>query len=140
MREFRGNHPEKLGLERILCASQFTIRDMAGTSSVAVSHYTNTWSSQHNQVSRTPYFTYPLVIRHIVLIFIHISLFLVHNSTIIAELIVKFSPCISPCHDPELPPSTISNECTIHPVWCSPSPAYTQYGIRPRLISFPSFS
>ena len=45
-------------------------------------------------------------ILHIVLIFIPISLFLVHNSIIIAEHKVKLSLSISPCHNYELTPST----------------------------------
>jgi len=116
MRGYGGNHHEKLGLKIISCASQLTIPDMAGTSPNPACNYTDTKSSQPNQASRTPDFAYPLVILHIVLIFIPISLFLVHNSTIIAEHKVKSFLSISPCHDHELTPSTAYTEYSIHRV------------------------
>jgi len=56
MRGEEGNHDEKLGLERISCASQCTIPDTAGTSPDPVCNYTDTWSSQPIQASRTPDF------------------------------------------------------------------------------------
>jgi len=123
MRGYGGNHDEKLRPKRISCASQFTIPDKAGTSPDPVCNYSDMMSSQPNQASRTPDFAYPLVILHIVLIFIPISHFLVHNSTTIAEHKVKSSISISPCHDQELTPST----------------AYTEYSIQPRLLVLPSF-
>ena len=49
------------------------------------------------------------------------SLFLIHNSTIIAEHKVKSSLSISPCHDHELTLST-----SIHQVQHTPNTAYTQ--------------
>jgi len=61
MRGDGGNDHEKLGLKRISCASQFTIPDTAGTSADPAFNYTDTRSSQPNQVSRTPDFSYPLV-------------------------------------------------------------------------------
>ena len=48
------------------------------------------------------------------------SLFLVHNSTIIAELKVKSSLSISPCHDHELTPSTAHTEYSTHRVQHTP--------------------
>jgi len=59
MRGDEGNHHEKLGLERISCASQFTIT--AGTTPDPAGKNTDTRSSKPNQVSRTPDFSYPLV-------------------------------------------------------------------------------
>jgi len=59
-REIRGdggNHHEKLGLKRILCASQFTIPDTAGTSPDLAGNNTDTWPSKPNQASRTPAFS-----------------------------------------------------------------------------------
>jgi hypothetical protein len=66
-REIRGdvgNHHEKLGLERISCASQLTIPDMAGTSPDPVGNNNDTRSSKPkeasskpNQESRTPDFS-----------------------------------------------------------------------------------
>jgi hypothetical protein len=61
MRGDGGNHHEKLGLMRISCASQFTIPDTAGTSPDPAGNITDTRSSQSNQASRTPDFSYPLV-------------------------------------------------------------------------------
>jgi hypothetical protein len=123
-REMRGdgtNHHEKLGLQRISCASQFTIPDTVGTSPDPACNHTDTRSSQPNQASRTPDFSYPLVSSTSFSSSSPISLFLVHNSTIIAEHIVKSS--LSPCHDHELTPRT----------------AYTEFSIHPRLFVFPSF-
>jgi len=54
------------------------------------------------------------------------SLFLVHNSTIIAEYKVKSSLSISPWHDHELTPSTAYTEYSIHCVQHTPSTASTQ--------------
>jgi len=59
-REIRGdggNHHEKLGLQRILCASQLTIPDTAGTSPDPAGNNTDTRSSKPNQASRTPDFS-----------------------------------------------------------------------------------
>jgi hypothetical protein len=56
-----GNHREKLGLKRILCASQFTMPDMAGTTPDPASKNPNTKCSKPIQASRTPGFSYPLV-------------------------------------------------------------------------------
>jgi len=90
MRGYGGNHQEKLGLTRISYASQFAIPDTAGTSPHPACNNINTRSSKPNQASCTPDFSYPLVILHIILIFIpHLSLFLVHNSTVITEHKVK---------------------------------------------------
>jgi len=58
-REIRGdggNHHENLGLQRISCAGQFTIPDMARTSSDPAGTNTDTRSSKSNQASRTPDF------------------------------------------------------------------------------------
>jgi len=61
MRGDGGNHHEKLGLQRISCACQFTIPNTAGMSSDPACHYTDTRSSEPNEVSHTPDFSYPLV-------------------------------------------------------------------------------
>jgi len=108
MRGDAGNHHEKLELTRISCASQFTILDTAGKSPDPAGTNTDTRSFKPNQASRTPDFSYPLVPYHS-----HLhppSLFLVHNSTIIAEHKVKSSLSISPCNDHELTPSTASTQ------------------------------
>jgi len=46
LRGYWGNHHEELGLKRISCASQFTIPDMAGTTSDTACNITDTRSSQ----------------------------------------------------------------------------------------------
>jgi len=48
-----GNHYEKLGLKRILRASQFAIPDTAGTTPDQAGKNTNTRSSEPNEASRT---------------------------------------------------------------------------------------
>jgi hypothetical protein len=118
-REMRGdatNDHEKLGLERISCASPFTIPDTAGTCPDPACHNTDTRSSKPNQASRTPDFAYPLVSFTLFSSSSLISLFLVHNSTIIPEHKVQPSLSISPCHDDELTPSTAYPEYSIHQV------------------------
>jgi hypothetical protein len=52
-----GNHHEKLGLERISCASELTMPDMAGTCPDLAGNITNTGVSKPNQASRTPHFS-----------------------------------------------------------------------------------
>jgi len=133
MRGDGGNHHEKLGLKRISCASQFTIPDTAGTSPDPACNYTETRSSQPNQASWIPDFSYPFVSSTSFSSSSPISLFLVHNSNIITEHKVKSSLSISPCHDHELTQSTAYTEYSIHLVQHTPS----KY---PRLFVFPSFS
>jgi len=123
MREMRGdggNHHEKLGLKRILYASQFTSPYTACTSPDPAHNYPKTRCSQPNQASRTPDVSYILVSTTSCSSSSPISHFLVHNSNIITEHKVNLSLSISRCHDHELTPST----------------AYTEY---PRLFVFLSF-
>jgi hypothetical protein len=121
MRGYGGNHHEKLGLKIISCASQFTIPDTAGPSSDPACIYTDTRSSQPNPASRTPDYSDPLVSSTSFSSSSPISLFLVHNSTIIAEHKVESSLSISPCHDHELAPSLAYTESSIHRVQHTPS-------------------
>ena len=116
MRGYGGNHHEKLGLKRIQCASQLTIPDTAGKSPDPACDYTDTMLLQPNQASRTRDFSYPLVSSTSFSSSSPISLFLVHNSTIIAEHKVKSSLSISPCHDHELTPSKAYTEHCIQRV------------------------
>jgi len=129
MRGYRGNHHEKLGLMRISCAGQFTIPHTACASFDPVCNNTDTRSSQPNQASHTPDYSYPLVSSTSFSSSSPISLFLVHNSTIIAEHKMKSSLSISPCHDHELAPSIAYTEYSIHQVQHTPSTAYTEYSI-----------
>jgi len=94
-----GNHHEKLGLKRISGASKFTIRDTAGMSPNRACIITDRRSSKPKQASNTPVYSYPLVSSILFSSSSPISLFLIHNSTIIAEQKVKSSLRISPCYD-----------------------------------------
>ena len=116
MRQDGTNCHEKPGLKRILCASQFTIPNIAGTCNDPACKYTDMRSSKPNQASRTRDFSYPLLSSTLFSSSSPISLFLVHNSTIIAEHKVKSSLSISPCHDQELTPSTGYTAYSIHRV------------------------
>jgi len=135
MRRDGGDHDEKLVLKKISCASQFTILNTAGTNPNQVCNYTDTRSSKPNQASCTPDLSYLLVSSTLFSVSSPFSLFLLHNSTIIAEHKVTSSLSISPCHDHELIPST-----SIHQVQHTPSTEYTEYSLHPRLFVFPSFS
>ena len=119
------NYQAKLGLQRISRASQFTISNAAGTTSDPASNNTNTKSTQPNQASLTPDFSYPPISSTSFSSSSPISLFLVHNSTIIAEDKVKSSLFISLCHNHELTPSTAYTEYSIHQSQYSPSTAST---------------
>jgi len=114
MTGYGGNHHEKLGLMRISCVSQFTIPDMAGTSPNLACNHTDMGSSQPNQASRDPNSSFALIASTSLSLSSPIPLFLVHNSTIIAEHKVKSSHCISPYHDHELTPSRAYTEYSIH--------------------------
>jgi len=132
-----GNHHEKLELKRISCASHFTIADAAGISPDQARNISNMRSSLPNQPSCTPDFSYPLTSSTLFSSSSPISLFLVHNSTIIAEHRTKSSLSISPCHDHELTPSTAYTEYSIRRVQ-----AFTVYSIHrvqhpPNIVCLP---
>ena len=57
------------------------------------------------------------------------SLFLVLNSTITYEHLVKSSHSTSPCHNQKLTLSTVYTKYSIHRVQHTPSTAYTEYSI-----------
>jgi len=128
MKRDGGNHHEKLRLRTISCASQFTVPDTAGMSPDPAPKYTDTSSSQPNQARCTPDSSCPLVSSTLSSSSSPISLFLVHNSAIIAAHKVKSSFSISPCHDHDLTPST-----SIHRVHHTPSSASTQDCLSSRL-------
>jgi len=122
-REMRGegtNHHEKLGLKKISRASQFPIPNMAGTYSNPLCIHTDPGSSQPNQASCIPDLSYPVISSRLFASSFPMSLFLVPNSTIIAEHKVTSSLSISPCHNHELTPST-----SIHGLHHTPSTAST---------------
>jgi len=114
-----GIYHDKLGLRRISCVSQLTIHDTAGMSPDPVCNYTDTWSSQSNQASHTPDVSNPLVSPEALSSSSPITLFLIHNSTIIAEHNVRLTLSTSQCDDRELTPST----------------AYTEYKNTPSTVS-----
>jgi len=138
MRGDGGNHHQKLGFKKILCASQFSIPDTASMSPTAACHNTDTRSSQPNQGSHTPDFSYLLVSSTSFSSSSSISLFLVHNCTIIAEHKAKSSLSISPCHDHQLTPSTAYTEYSIHRVQHTPSTASTQDCLSPFILMITS--
>ena len=116
-------HHEKLGLKIISCPTQSTIPDTACTTPDMGCNYTDTRSSQPNQASCTPDFSYPLVSSTSFSYSSPISLFLVHHSTIIAEPKVESSLSISLCHDHELTVSTAYAKYSIHRVQYTPNTA-----------------
>ena len=61
MRADWGNHDEKLGLERISCATRFTVPDTAGTCPDPVSNNTDSRSCEPTHPHCTADFSYPLV-------------------------------------------------------------------------------
>ena len=116
MRGYGGNHHENVGLKIRSCARQFTIPDRAGRSPDPGCNYTDMRLSQPNPASRTPEYLFQLVSSTSFSSSSQISLFVVHNSTIIAEHKVKSSLSLSPCHDHELAPSIAYTKYSIHQV------------------------
>ena len=100
-----GNHHEKLGHKKISCGSQFTIPDTAGTSHDPAHNITDMRSSKPNQANQNSDFSYPFISSISFSSSSPISLFLVHNSTIIEEHKVNSFLCISPFHYHEFTPS-----------------------------------
>jgi len=93
---------------------------MAGTSPDPACNNTDTKASKPNQACRVPDDSYLLVCSISFSSSPPISRCLIYNSTIIAELKVKSSLCISPCHDHEFTPSTVSTKYSIHQVQYPP--------------------
>jgi len=129
MKGYGGDHHEKLGLKRIWCASHFMIPDTTVTSPNPVLNCLDTLSSRPNQACRTPDFAYQLTSSTSFSSSSPISLFRVHNSTIITEQKVKSSLAISLCHNPELTLTTLYPEYSIHRVQYTRSTAYTEYSL-----------
>jgi len=125
-----GNHHEKMGHKTISCASQFTIPNTAGTSPDPACNNTNTRSHQPNQASRTTDFSYPLWSCTSFSFSSPMSLFIIHNWSIIAEHKVSSSLSISQCHDQELTPSRAYTEVQ-HP------PKIDSLPFNPMMTSWP---
>ena len=103
---------------------------------------TDMTSSKSNQASCTPDYSYLLVSSTSFSSSSLISVFLVHNSNIIAEHKVMSSLSISPWHDHELTLSTAYTDYRIHRVQRAPSTAYTEYSIHrvqrpPKIVCLP---
>jgi hypothetical protein len=102
MREMPGdrrNHDETLRRRGMLCASQFTISNMARRDSDPVCNSTNMWASKPNQASNTPEFSYPFLSSTSFSFSSPIALSLVHNSTMFADHKTKSSLSLCQCHD-----------------------------------------
>jgi len=110
MWEYGGNHHEKLGLRKILCASHLTILNMAGTAPDPAGKNSDKRSSETNQASRTLDFCHPHISS---ILFPSLSSFclsrleLYHHRRTQSEVILS----ISSCHDQEL---TLSRASTQH--------------------------
>jgi len=109
-----GNDHSKLGLRRISCASQLSIPDTTGTSPDQQCNITHMRSSEPNHAVCTPDSSYLLESSTSFSSSSPISVFCVHNPTIIAEHKVKSSFSISPCHDHELTASAACTNYSIH--------------------------
>jgi len=132
-----GNHHEKLGLQRISCASRLNIANTAGTSPDLACNHTDTRSLQPNQAGRTPDFSYLLVSSTSFSSSSLISLFLFHNSIIIAEYKVKSSLSIY-----SRSWSWVDPKSSKHRVQQTPRTAYTEYSIHwvqhpPKIVCLP---
>jgi hypothetical protein len=110
MRGDRGNHHGKIEHQKIASVRPFITSDLAGTSTCPACNNPYILCSQLNQASRTPDFSYPLVSATSFSSLFSISLFVIHNSTNIAEYKVMSSHSISPCHDHELRLGTASTQ------------------------------
>jgi len=145
MRGDGGHHHEKLGLKRISCVSQLIIPDTAGTCPDPACNYTDTRSSQPNQASCTPDFSYPLVsstsfsFSSPSLSFSFTTLSSSQN-TKLSHPSLSLPAMIMSLHQVQHTPSTAYTEYSIHRVQHTPSTAYTGFCIHPRLFVFPSFS
>jgi len=134
MRAHGGNHPEKLGLKRIWCASQCTIPNTAGTSPDPACDFSDTKSSQTNRPSRTRDLSYPVVPSTLFPSSFSISLprpqpnyhYRTQSYVIPRYLSMLWS--------------WVDTEYSILRPQHTPSTVYTQYGILPRLFFIPSIS
>jgi len=124
----------------MLCGTQLTIPNTAGTSHDPLCDSRDTKSSQLNQSSRIPDSSCPLVFATSFPSSYPTSLVLIHNSPIVAEYKLKSSLSISTCHNHELTPSTAYTKCSIHHVQHTLSTVYTKYSIYSRYITKMYFS
>jgi len=121
-----GSCQEKLKCMRISCASQCINPDMACSTSNPAGQHTNTRYSKPTQAGHSPVFSHPLILLHIIPIFILISLIYAHNSTIIREHKVKLYCSNSVWHGHESILSTAYTEYSIQRVQHTLWTAYTK--------------
>jgi hypothetical protein len=117
---YGGNYPEKLGRKRIMCATQFTMPDSAGTSLYPAGTNTGTRSSKLNQANRSPDFSGSLISSISFSSSSPISFFLSTTRPSLQEQKVTTSLCISRWHHHELTPSVAYAECRIRLVLHTP--------------------
>jgi len=142
-REMRADgtqHHEKLGINRSLCATKLTIPVTAATRPDPACNSRDMLSSQPNQSSHTPDFSYLLVSRTLFSSSSPVSCILIHHSIMIAEHKDMSSLPMSPCDVHEWTPSTAYKEYSIYWVQHTLSTAYAEYSIHLSLSVFPSFS
>jgi len=118
LRWYRGKHHVKLRLQKMPSARNFAIPNTAGTSPDLLCNFNDTRSSEPQQATSESDVLHPLVTSTLYSSSSPISLFLVHNSTLIAEHKVKLSLLISLCHNHGLTP-------------CRESTTYTEYFTHP---------
>jgi len=129
MREYGGNHHQKLGLKRILCTSQFT----------------STIQQVRVPIRRIiiPIRCLPNPIRHVIPLIPHIHSNPPHHSHH-HPTSRSFSSTTQPSSQnttlshPSL--SLLAMIMSWHRIQHTPSTAYLKYSINPRLIVFPSFT
>jgi hypothetical protein len=124
-----GISSKETGTWRISYTSQFTIPRTTRTRTNQTCNNSDSMSATPNKVSCTPCISYLLISSKLLSSSSSASLFLVHNSTIIADHKVKSSLSLSPCHHHALTLSTAYTEYSIHQVQHMPSTAYTKYSI-----------
>jgi len=110
-----------------MCASQFIIPDMAGTSSDLACNFTGTRSAQPNQVNRTPDFPY---LHHS---YCHPPSLSLSSTTLPSSQNTKLShpslsllAMIASWHQVQYTSSTTKTKYSIHPVQHTPSTASSQ--------------
>ena len=146
-RDMRGdgtNDHEKPGHKRISCASQFTIPDRTGTSPDLARTYTYTRSSQPNQGSRTPDFSYPLVFSTLCSssspsLSVSSTTLPSSQNTELCHPSLPLHAMITCWHRVQHMPNAALTSHSIHRRQHSPGTACTKFSIHPRLFVFPSF-
>jgi len=120
MRRAQGDHHDRLGLKSISCSCHFMSPPTAGSTPDLAGKNQDMKCSTSHPAGCTLDFSNSPILSLIIPIFILISLFLVHNSTITREFNGKLSLSISPCNDQECTPSAAYSEYSTHRVQRQP--------------------